>query len=223
MDATAPAASEIRSRAAIAALLAAAAVTIAVLGARASDLAGAAGGRWEQAVRAQVKQSALKTEDELYVYGDPVTLARQHEAARIRAEEYRRELSRRDLTPAQRASLLALAAVEESVAADRGLALAVHLDAAGADGAAFDLAGALARERREGAAALAGAREATAAGDDLSTRAAVEALLVVPAALAFLLGSAARARPQSAGPLLLAGTIALAASLVAAVAAELAG
>jgi hypothetical protein len=218
MGSSPSAASDRRYQTAVAALLAAATVATTLIGARTADLAGAAGGAWEKAVRVQVKQSALRTENELFVYGDPVTVVTQYQAARVRAAAYAEALARGRLTQSERASLAVFASAERQLAAAlRGVAVG---ESAWLRGETYDLTGRLAGEQSRAAGASAGVHEVRAAGDTSSRRAVAEALAAVPAALAFLLGSAAQARPRSAKTLLLAGVVVLSISLVAAIVLE---
>lgn len=69
----------------IAVLLVAAAVITALIGARTADLAGAAGGKWEKAIRVQAKLGAARTETERYIYGDVVPRVMLFQKHRIRA------------------------------------------------------------------------------------------------------------------------------------------
>jgi hypothetical protein len=217
-----PAAADHRYQTQIALLLAAAAVCVAVLGARTSDFAGSASGKWQSSVRVQVKQSALATEDQLYTYGDPVTMATQYETAWIRANEYRREFARHDLTPSQRDSLTALAAAEEMVAHHfRPAASRIGTRIEKGGNGDFNLAKKLSAEQRASQRTVASAQQVRAGGDTQSRRAAFEALLAIPAGLAFLLGSVAQARPQGARFLVRFGAIVLAMTVVAAIAAEI--
>jgi hypothetical protein len=191
-----------------------------LIAARTAELTGTASGNWEKAVRVQVKQSALQTENELFVYGDPVTVVTQYQAARSQADAYAQALARDELTRTQRAILAAAAvAAQQFAVALRGVAAGETKWLRG-QRETYDLAGRLASEQRKTSGALEGAKEVRATGDENSTRAAAEALTVVPAALAFLLGSVAQAWPRNAKILLLAGAMMLFASLAAALALE---
>ena len=86
--------------------------------------------------------------------------------------------------------------------------------------AALDVEGRLANEQRATLGAVANPTDVRAAGDSQSRHAVLEVLAAAPAALAFLLGSVAQARPQSAKRLLLAGGLMLSVSLAMAVALE---
>ena len=203
----------------VALLLAAAAIATTLIGARTADLSGAASGSWEKAVRTQVKQSALRTESELFVYGDPVVVVTQYQAAQMRADAYAQALERPELTQDERATLAVFSSAERQVA----LALhdvALHQSGLIGQQGSHDLADLLAHEQRGARGALAGAEQVRAAGDESSKHAVLEAVAALPAAVAFLLGSAAQARPRSAKALLLAGTALLVASIGAAVALE---
>jgi hypothetical protein len=204
----------------VAVLLAAATVATTLIAARTADLAGAAGGSWEQAVRVQIRQSALRTENELYVYGDPVTVVTQYQAARLRAAAYAQALARDGLTQRERASLSVVAAAEQQLAAALRDAAAGETPWLRGSDETYDLDGRLADEQRRSSGALAGAEEVRAAGDESSRRAVVEALAAVPAALAFLLASAAQARRRSARIFLLAGAAMLFLSVGGALALE---
>lgn len=216
-------ASEGRHATRLALLLAAAALTTCVIGARAGEVLGGAAGQWDKGVRDQAKSSALRIEGEIYVYGDPVARAIQFQKTRIRADELLDELAGPDVDARARDLLKIVANVERSRADDAEKVLAddaTFVDASG--DYAFELARRIDAEQQESRAVSVTAGHDQSAGDELSRRALLEALAAVPAAVAFLLASIAQARrrePTTFVPALGATMVAL--SLAAAVALEL--
>jgi hypothetical protein len=215
------AASERRYQTHIAVLLAAAALTTALIGARTANLAGAAGGAWETGVRVQAKRGVARTSAEFLVHTAALPNVAKFQEARIRTKEYLRELRRSDLTQVEYEALRVLALVEsertkamfDAIATEQG-----YFDEQNYDN--FDLDRRLADERRESLRGLEDPQEVRAAGDDRSTDAVSEALAGLPAALAILLVSIAQVVSQTRKALLWAGAIALTASITAALALE---
>jgi hypothetical protein len=216
------AASERRYQTRIAVLLAAAAVTTGLIGARTANLAGAAGGEWESAVRVQVKGSAARTTGELFVHGDAIPNVASFQKALIRSKEYISELERGDeLTSAEFEALRVLALAQTTRAA--GLRSSVTREEDYFEDETFekfDLDRKLADQRRENVSGLEDPADVRTGGDDFSTHAAAEALAGLPAALAFLFGSVAQALGRGRKAVWWAGAIALATSVAAAVTLE---
>src|SRR4249919_944209 len=76
---------------AVAALLALAAIVAAIVAARASFLTGDASGKWQLALRTEVKRSAAVLEDVRYLYQTETSIATAIVEARIRQRELRAE------------------------------------------------------------------------------------------------------------------------------------
>ena len=104
----------------IAILLAAAAVTTALVGARTANLAGSAGGEWESAVRVEVKRAAARTTAEILVYGTTVPNVASYQESLIKSQEYLAGFDSFDelvdLTAAEVEALSVLATVKDEEA-----------------------------------------------------------------------------------------------------------
>ena len=182
----------------IALLLAAAALTIALVGARAENLRGSAGGEWASAVRVESKRQAASTTGQILVYGSTLPNVVGLQRALIRAKAYLSALAPGNLAPADEAALRVLAQVEAasaqslapSLAADRAFFRANDLTQP------FDLSTRLAAQESRDVQGIETAAGVRAEGDTLSKRSLAEALVVIPAAFAFLLGSLANAIPR---------------------------
>ena len=216
-------ASDRRYQTHIAVLLAAAALTTALIGARTANLASAAGGRWETGVRAQVKRGVARTSAEHLVHTSVLPNVTAFQESWIRAKEYLRELKRSDLTRSELEALRLLAQVESSSAEAMFGVLATekgYFDGSNYDIFALDRR--LADQRQESLRRFEDPKEVRASGDNLSTEAVTEALAGLPAALAILLGSIAQAvrHARKRKAFLWAGAAALATSIAVAITLE---
>jgi hypothetical protein len=214
------AAPERRFQTQIALLLAAAAVTTALIGARTAYLAGSAGGKWETGVRTQVKRDAAATQAELLVFGNSVPGVARYQEARIRAQEYLLQHIRQlgELTPAESEALLVLAQIESQ--REKAMSSVVAEERRYLDGDNYDLDRRLADQRERDLQGFDDVTEVREEGNDLSTRAVAEALAGLPAAFAILLGSLARVLRRGRRAALWGGGLAVASSWVAAIALE---
>jgi hypothetical protein len=185
-------------------LVAAAAILVAVLGLRASTLAGDASGALESAVRVEVKHGAADVQDALVVF-DEAPFAARAAAVRFRSEELAREAESAD--PATKQELTVEAAVAGVVAQSL---------AAGTDGdEALDVDRRLRERRALQELGPESAGELAADGDGAGRRAALMALAAVPAGIAFLFGSLGQAFRRGRGLLVALGVVALLVALAA--------
>ena len=186
-------------------LVAAAAILVAVLGLRASALAGDASGALESAVRVEVKHGAADVQDALVVF-DEAPFAARAAGARFRSEELTRE-AEAALDPATRQDLTVEAVVAGVVAQSL---------AAGTDGdEALDVDRRLDERRAQQALGPEDSEELAEEGDDAGRRAALMALAAVPAGIAFLLGSLGQAFGGARRAFVAAGVVALLAAIAA--------
>lgn len=193
-------------------LIAAAAIVSAAIGFRAAMLASEASGDWESAVRVEVREGAGAVNDAILVFGEAPFAARVA-TTRFRSEELKNELATADPSVARtllvESTLLAALAQSTGGKTDTDEALAVDRQLA---------------ERRR-LRAIAGEPSATQLeedGDRAGRRAALTAAAAVPAGLAFLLGAIGQAFPRRRRALVVIGTAALAAAVVAGVVVEVA-
>jgi hypothetical protein len=205
----------------LALLLAVTAAFAAVIGARASLLAGEASGNWQQAVRQEVKAAAAAVEDIRFVYGDEAAQAFRVLEATVRAEEYR--AAAEQATGATRDILLAEASAQDHV---RGALLASAEVAQDAryerpDGT-YDL-GLRLRDLRNRFPDLVALRpdDPQAAGDRVARHAINATAVTIPLGLTFVFGALAQGFPGRRRPFLAAGVATLAAGAVAAAVVEL--
>lgn len=212
----------------IAILLAAAAVTTALVGARTANLAGSAGGEWESAVRVEVKRAAARTTAEIFVYGSTVLDVTSYQESLIRSQEYAAAFDSLDelvalTTPEFEAlSILAQLHGEEARSLEEVVARDERYFVGGELGGGFDLQRKLADQRGEDLSAIEMPAAIRAEGDDLSKRGVAEALVGVLAAVAFLLGSVANALGRGRLLAWWAGAAVLAVAVGAAVVLEVA-
>jgi hypothetical protein len=206
---------------ALALLLAAAAVVAAILGARASLLASASSGLWQQSVRQEVKAAAAVVEDLRFVYGDEAAQAYRVVEAQVRADEFRKAAQSK--SGVLRTLLLAEAFAYDQMVQALMPASEISRDPryARPEGG-FDLARRLAdmRNRNPDLVAI-DPEQPQRAGDVLSQHAALDTAATVPVALTFLFGSLAQAFGRWRRPLVAAAAVSLAVGIVAAIAIEL--
>jgi hypothetical protein len=212
----------------IAVLLAAAAVTTALVGARTANLIGSAGGNWESAVREEVKQGAARTTGEILVYGATLPNVTSYQETKIRAEEYLAGVDSLDeifaLTSAELDALNDLHRIYDETAKpmENTFGEDDRYFAAGDRTAGFDLERKLADQRAADLSSFEDPSQIRAAGDDRSKRGIVAALAGVLAAVAFLLGSVANALVRGKLVAWWAGAAVLAVAIVGAVVLEVA-
>jgi hypothetical protein len=201
----------------VAVLLAAAAITTALIGARTASLHGAAGGEWETGVRAEVRRGAAATTADISVFGSAVINVTHFQEAWIRAKEYLGELARRDdLRPGERTALEVLAVIEaERAKVKAGLGAREERYFDGYD--RFDLERLLADERRRSERRYEDPALLRAAGDVYSRRALAEAVAGLPAAFAFLLVSLAQVLRRGNSIAMGAGAVSIVISIALAV------
>ena len=204
----------------VAILLAAAAVVTAVIGGRAAFMAADASSNWQASIRGQVKQAAAYVEDIRYLYTVETPQAVQVADAQARSKE---------LATAARSSTglnQSLLTVEQSIAANIAATLSPNF-ALTADpkyqlpGGGFDVNRRLADIRNENPDLLALNPGRTAAvGDHFALRSIRLVACAVLVAGAFLFGALAQGFRRLRRPFLGAGTLLLAAGVVAAVLVE---
>lgn len=180
---------------AVALVLAAAAIVVAVVGARASLVAANASVAWQQAVVEEVKQAAGYVEDIRHVYGDEAQAALLYTEVRFRSEE----LAAATLPPA--AGPQALVTVERDAWQEVAKALAPSTELATDPGYAteggFDIGRRLADVRGQSPDLVDLHPEATEAGGDEAGDHAIRLVTTTPlSAGAFLFGSLAEGFPR---------------------------
>jgi hypothetical protein len=190
----------------VALLLAVAALLAAAIAARASLLASDAGGKWQSAVRTDLKLAAAMTEDVRFVYDEEAPVAFRIATARVRAEAFRAQAG--TAAPAVRAVLLVEAQAQDAVA-DALLPASEEFAAdpkyARPDGG-FDVGKRLADVRAEHPDLVAlDPAGLQAAGDAWADRAVWVLLATVPVGMAFLFGALAQAYRRRRSGLVLLG------------------
>lgn len=203
----------------VALLLAAAAVVAAAIGARAALLAGDAGDAWQSAVREQVRHGAFVVNDSLLLYGNDLPQVTELARTTALARAYAAEAQKLASTDPQAALGLALEAQLQAASRTSVLgAMRAVIPYVGDDRFRIEQ-----RRADLNRASLAGAADPVAVqrrGDRLGRRAALETAATIPAAVAFLLGSLARAFPRRRRPFVYAGGALLAACIALALALE---
>ncbi len=207
----------------VAALLAMAAIVAALIAARASFVGGDASGRWQTALRADVKRSAAVLENARYLYQTELPLALTVIEARIRQQQ----LQAAQL--GQPADVQQALQIEESIQAARVGAFGPSSDLATSATYALpsggvDLGRRLADMRAVNAdPAAADPDVLEAQGDVLASEALRLTFSAVAIAICVLLGALAQPFPRWRRQLVVGGAIALVVGIVAALSVELLG
>lgn len=193
-----------QSQTAPAIVLAAAAILIAVVGARAAMLKGQASSHWDSAVRVEVKLGASEISDASLARNEAGVAADIAERL-LRSVELRNQVQISDTVTAQ--TLLSESEVLRQVAATQGQPDERFF---GSDGS-FDLPGRIADLRsRQDTGEASSPEELVEQGDELARRASLMALAALPAALAILLASLAQPFPRRRALLVVLALVALA-------------
>ena len=204
----------------VAALAAAAAVVIALVGVRASMLGGEASGAWQQAVRQEVKRAAATVEDLRYLYETEAIATLEVVRDTILAEEYRRAAE--PATGAVQEALLAEAGrSDQLVTLYRAGSLIASDPKYALEGGGYDIVARLVDLRAANPDLLAIDPDALErAGDAHAAKAGAIVRAGIPAAVTFLLAALANGFPRRRRLLLGGGALTLLLSAVAAIAVE---
>jgi hypothetical protein len=200
-------------QAAVAVLLALAAVVAAIVGTRASLLAGQASGQWQGSLRTEIKRTAIGVHNVAYMYDYELTLA----VRCLQADMYQQalETAAETATGAEQQALRAEAAVQAEVATQlKQVSELASSEKYQLPGGGFDLGLRLADNRNEYPEFVAldptSLREE---GDKLSGKAELMTLALIPASLAALLAVLAQPFRRGRRWLLAAGAVALVAAV----------
>jgi hypothetical protein len=206
----------------VAMLLAAAALLAAILTARASFLSNDAAGRWQEALRQEVKSGAAVVEDVRFVYTDEARQAFRYAVTRVREAEFRKAAEA--LSGGLRDAVLLEADIQKKLGESIVSSSEVASDPRYAlPGGGYDMVLRLADARGRSPDFLALDPDATDAKGEAPARKAVALMAsTIPVGLAFMLGAIGQAFGHRRRLLLVMGAGALIGAALLALLVELA-